>query len=70
MTPRTLIDLPQWCELCGAPWGRLILVEDRDVVVLEAECAEGHIVLCPSKTVTVTPAPPTPTPRPVPTEQW
>ena len=72
MIPRSLIDLPQWCEVCGAPWGRLIMVEGRDGTVLEAECAEGHVVICPSKQVTVAQAPaPAPDPhRPVPMEQW
>lgn len=69
MIPRSLIDLPCWCEHCGAPWGRLSIVEGPDAVIVEAECAEGHIVLCPSKTVTVAPAAPAPR-RPVPTERW
>lgn len=69
MIPHSIIDMPMWCEACGASWSRLIMVEGRDAIVVEGECAEGHIVLCPSKAVTVTPSP-APAPHPVPTEQW
>lgn len=45
------------------------MVEGRDVTVLEAECAEGHVVICPARQVAIAQAAPAPR-RPVPTEQW
>lgn len=69
MIPHTLVEVPQWCELCGAPWGRLIMVEGRDGTVVEGECAEGHTIICPAKQVTRSQLPPA-TRHPVPTELW
>lgn len=57
MIPRSLIEVPQWCEACGASWSKLVMIEAHGSVdtVLEAECAEGHIVLCPARQVAPTP---------------